>query len=199
LGPNDRAAVTLFESSFKDFDAEPVSPAALRANPRFGQLASLGTKGGTEMEPALRHVLEMAERFSKDRPAVLVLITDAEIGNEREIISLMRQRPSLPVHCFGIDTTLNDSLLLDLVRQQGGTFHALHPADDVAAVVTRLGRTLRQPCAGESPAARRLGGRHAGHSQPLCRTNPSRQPSRDGGYWGEEPHAAGPRPPQHFR
>ena len=145
LGPNDRAAVTLFESSFKDFDAEPVSPAALRADPRFGQLASLGTKGGTEMEPALRHVLEMAERFSKDRPAVLVLITDAEIGNEREIISLMRQRPSLPVHCFGIDTTLNDSLLLDLVRQQGGTFHALHPADDVAAVVTRLGRTLRQP------------------------------------------------------
>jgi len=97
------------------------------------------------MEPTLRDVLEMVERFSQDRPAVLVLITHAEIGNEREIISLMHQHPSLPVHCFGIDTTLNDSLLLDLVRQQGVKFHPLQPNDDVAAVVTQLGRTLRQP------------------------------------------------------
>ncbi len=145
LGARDRVLVTLFESTFRDFDAEPTSPAALMADVRFRQLASVGTAGGTEMEPALRHVLKQVERFSKDRPAVLVLITDAEIGNEREIVTLMRQHPSLPVHCFGIDTTLNDSLLLELVRQQGGTFVALQPTEDVAAIVSQLGRTLRQP------------------------------------------------------
>lgn len=145
LNPNDRVSLTLFETGFNDFDAEPASPATLMADPRFRNLASVGTAGGTEMEPALRHVLGQVEKFSKDRPAVLILITDAEIGNEREIIALMSQHPSLPVHCFGIDTTLNDSLLLDLVRQQGGTFLGLQPQEDVAAVVTRLGRTLRQP------------------------------------------------------
>ena len=145
MSPTDRVAVTLFESSFHDFDAEPVPPAALMADPRFRQLASVGTDGGTEMRAALLHVLEQVKAYSAGRPAVLVLITDAEIGNEGEITALMRQHPGLPVHCFGIDTTLNDSLLLDLVRQQGGTWHALQPKDDIAAIVTQLGRTLRQP------------------------------------------------------
>ena len=145
LSPKDRVAVTLFETTFNDFDAEPASPAALMSDPRFCKLAALGTAGGTELKPALQHVLGLVARFSKDRPAVLILITDAQIGNEREIIALMRQHPSLPVHCFGIDNTLNDSLLLDLVLQQGGTFLALQPKEDVAAIVTQLGRTLRQP------------------------------------------------------
>lgn len=145
LGPQDHVAVTLFESKFRDFDAAPASPVAIMADPRFRELAAIGTAGGTDLAPALRHVLEQVARFSKDRPAVLVLITDAEIGNEREITALMREHPSLPMHCFGIDTTLNDSLLLDLVRQQGGTFLPLQPNEDVAAKVTQLGRTLRQP------------------------------------------------------
>jgi Ca-activated chloride channel family protein len=145
LSPKDRVWVTLFESTFQDFDAEPALPAALLADRRFRDLAAVGTTGGTEMEPALRHILAKVKQFSQDRPAVLVLITDAQIGNEGEIVALMREHPELPVHCFGIDTTLNDSLLLDLVRQQGGTFHALEPSEDVAGRVTQLGRTLRQP------------------------------------------------------
>ncbi len=145
LNPMDRVSVTLFGSTFRDFDAEPLAPEALMADPRFLQLPCIGDMGGTEMAPALRHVLDLVDKHSKGRPAVLILITDAEIGNEQEIVTLMGGHPNLPVHCFGIDTTLNDSLLLDLVRQQGGTFHALHPGDDVLGIITQLGCTLRQP------------------------------------------------------
>ena len=145
ISPKDRVAVTFFESSFQDFDTKPIPAASLMADRRFRKIVSMGVAGGTNMEPALRHVLEKVERFSKGRPAALVLITDAQIGNEQEIVDLMRKHPTLPVHCFGISATLNDSLLLDLVRQQGGTFLALQPSEDVAGVVTRLGRTLRQP------------------------------------------------------
>ncbi len=145
ISPKDRVAVTFFESSFQDFDTKPIPAASLMADRRFRKIVSMGVAGGTDMEPALRHVLEKMERFSKGRPAALVLITDAQIGNEQEIVDLMRKHPTLPVHCFGISATLNDSLLLDLVRQQGGTFLALQPSEDVAGVVTRLGRTLRQP------------------------------------------------------
>ena len=145
ISPKDRVAVTFFESSFQDFDTKPIPAASLMADRRFREIVSMGVTGGTEMELALRHVLEKVERFSKGRPAALVLITDAQIGNEQEIVDLMRKHPTLPMHCFGIGATLNDSLLLDLVRQQGGTFLALQPSEDVAGVVTRLGRTLRQP------------------------------------------------------
>jgi len=40
---------------------------------------------------------------------------------------------------------LNDSLLLALCRQQGGTFHSLNPGDDIEKAVARLGQTLGQP------------------------------------------------------
>ena len=145
LRPNDRAAVTLFESSYQDFDSAPAAPGAMLADPRFLAIGKLGTAGGTELEPAMRHVLELARKHSRGRCAVLIIITDGDIGNESEILNLMRQHPAIPVHCFGIDTVLNDGLLLDMVRQQGGTFQALHPGEDVAAVVTHLGRTIRQP------------------------------------------------------
>jgi Ca-activated chloride channel homolog len=145
LNSEDRVWVTLFESQFQDFGSEPAIPAALLADRQFRNLASKGTAGGTEMGPALRHVLGKMKQFSRNRRATVVLITDAEIGNDREIVALMRDHPELPVHCFGIDTTLNDSLLLDLVRQQGGTFHALQPKEDVAGRVKQLGRTLCQP------------------------------------------------------
>ncbi|MEI6568706.1 MAG: VIT domain-containing protein, partial [Verrucomicrobiota bacterium] len=145
LGPGDRAAVTLFESSYLDFDSAPAAPGVMLADPRFLAIGGLGTAGGTELEPAMRHVLELARKHSRSRCAVLIVITDGQIGNESEILNLMREHPAIPVHCFGIDTVLNDGLLLDMVRQQGGTFQALHPGEDVAAVVTHLGRTIRQP------------------------------------------------------
>jgi Ca-activated chloride channel family protein len=144
LNHADRVWVTFFESWCEDFGSEPEPPGALLADKRFQSLVSLGTGGGTLMAPALQHVLNKVSHFSPNRPAVLVLITDAQIGNDQEIVALMRQHPELPIHCFGIDTTLNDSLLLDLVRQQGGTFHTIEPREDVAQRLTQLGLTLRQ-------------------------------------------------------
>lgn len=145
LGPDDRVMITLFESHFRDFAEQPLSIQKIRSDHQFGNLKQLGTGGGTEMGPALKHVLEVAGRYSSGRQKNLILITDAQIGNETTILELMRTAPDMVVHCFGVDVALNDSLLLALARQQGGTFHSLHPNDDIPGLVTRLGRTLRQP------------------------------------------------------
>jgi len=75
----------------------------------------------------------------------LILITDAQVGNEEAIQQIMESAVDFPVHCFGIDFALNDSLLLALVRQQGGTFQSLNPADDVAKAVSDLAQTIRHP------------------------------------------------------
>jgi hypothetical protein len=105
----------------------------------------LGTDGGTELRPALKHVLEVAAKHSPNQFKNLIVITDAQVGNECAILELMKTAHDIPVHCFGIDVALNDSLLLALCRQQGGTFHSLNPKDDIEQAVTALGKTLGQP------------------------------------------------------
>jgi hypothetical protein len=145
LGPQDRAMVTLFETGFQDFAEEPLPVRELVGDRRFRELASIGTGGGTDMAPALKHVLEIASRKSHGRDSNLILITDAQIGNETAILDLMKTAPEMAVHCFGIDIALNDALLFALSRQQGGSFHSMNPNDDIRSAVTRLAKTIRQP------------------------------------------------------
>ncbi len=145
LAPTDRAMVTFFESQYQDFAEQPLSVQELLDDRQFRSVQKLGTGGGTELRPALKHVLEVAARHSADRCKNLILITDAQIGNESAILDLMKTTRDLPVHCFGIDVALNDSLLLALCRQQGGTFHSLNPRDNIEQAVTELGKTLGQP------------------------------------------------------
>src|SRR5262249_30570696 len=129
----------------QDFAERPLSVGELLQDRQFQRVEKLGTAGGTELEPALKHVLEVAAKFSNGRCKNLILITDAQVGNESEILDLMKTARDFPAHCFGIDVALNDSLLLALCRQQGGTFHSLNPSDDIEQAVTSLGKTLGQP------------------------------------------------------
>jgi Ca-activated chloride channel family protein len=145
LGSSDRAMITFFESQHQDFAEAPQLVGDLLSDRQFQTIQRLGTAGGTEMRPALKHVLDMAARHSSDRDKNLILITDAQIGNDSAILELMKTAPNLPVHCFGIDIALNDALLLALSRQQGGTFYSLNPRDDIQRAVTSLGATLGQP------------------------------------------------------
>ena len=124
LAPQDRAMITVFETTFNDFAEAPLPPSELLQDPSFRNLSRMGTGGGTEMGPALTHVLDLIRKHSAHRRTNLVLVTDAQVGNEREILEIMRQTPGLAVHCFGIDIALNDALLLALTRQQGGSFHS---------------------------------------------------------------------------
>ncbi len=145
LGRDDRAMITFFENRHHDFAEQPLSPSALLVDPQFQGLKRLGATGGTVMAGALQHVLELANAHSQGRERNLILITDAQIGNDAAILRLMKSAPDMPVHCFGIDIALNDALLLALSRQQGGSFHSLNPNDNIQAAVTALGKTLRRP------------------------------------------------------
>jgi Ca-activated chloride channel family protein len=145
LAEGDRAMVTLFNSGFNDFAEQPLHPQQLVADPNFRNLAQLAPDGGTELGPALRHVLEVAKAHSAARAKSLILITDAQVGNETAILQIMGATPDFPLHCFGVDVNLNDALLVALARQQRGTFHSLKPGDDVAKAVTDLAQTIRHP------------------------------------------------------
>ncbi|HVM49823.1 MAG TPA: VIT and VWA domain-containing protein [Candidatus Acidoferrum sp.] len=145
LADGDRAMLTLFSDQFNDFAERPLPPGKLLTDPNFRNLAQLPPDGGTQLGPALRHVLEVANAHSRGQARSLILITDAQVGNEDGILKLMQGAPDFTVHCFGVDVNLNDALLVALARQQRGTFHSLNPGDDVARAVTDLARAVGHP------------------------------------------------------
>jgi Ca-activated chloride channel family protein len=145
LGTNDRVWITLFESSYQDFAEAPLSPGELRTDPTFRSLEKLGVTGGTELIPAAKHVIERITMHSRERRAVIVLITDGQVGNEDPVLSMFRDRRDVAVFVFGIDTAVNDALLKRLAVQQGGACRLQTPNDDIRGAVAGLAARLRRP------------------------------------------------------
>ena len=140
----DRIWITFFESDHRDFAEKPLGRDALLRDPNFQTLAKLGTDGGTELLPALRHVLKTHQRFSARRRAHLILITDGQVGNEETVLKEVSGK-ALPVHCFGIDHAVNEAFLRHLSGQQRGTSVFLTPNDNLVRPIAILGSRLSHP------------------------------------------------------
>lgn len=147
LGPRDRVWITCFESSFQDFSDVPMLRDDLLADSSFQNFERIGTCGGTELLPALRHVLQIRAKHSREVASRLILITDGQVGNEAEILQLMRgpEATRLPVHTFGIDSAVNDAFLQQMAVESGGRCTLMTPQDNIPAAVQKLGVTLRRP------------------------------------------------------
>ncbi len=145
LGKQDRVWATFFESQFRDFAEKPLPVHQMMADPAVRELESLGADGGTELLPALEHVLEKVGAHSTGRPAALVLITDGQIGNEAAVLDRLARHANLRVNVFGIDVAFNDGFLNKLAAQHHGASCLMAPQDDIAGAVARLGDRLRRP------------------------------------------------------
>jgi len=145
LGKGDRVWATFFESRVHDLAEKPLPVAELLADSSVRNIEALGTDGGTELLPALEHVLEKINTHSPVRPAALLLITDGQVGNEAAVLTRLSKRLDLKVHVFGIDVALNDGFLQKLAAQNQGSSCLMAPQDDIAGAVARLGDRLRRP------------------------------------------------------
>jgi Ca-activated chloride channel family protein len=145
LGKNDRVWATFFESNVRDLSEAPVPAHEVLADRAVQNLEALGTTGGTELLPALNHVLSKIATHSTERPMSLVLITDGQVGNEAEILKALSRHTQLRVHVFGIDVAINDGFLQKLAAQHNGTSCLMSPQDDIVGAVARLGNRLRKP------------------------------------------------------
>lgn len=145
LGAKDRVWITLFESTFQDFDTAPVPAPQVLADEGFRRMEALGTRGGTELLPAATHVLEKIAAHSADRRTNVILITDGQVGNEEAVLRAFKPAAKVTTHTFGIDTAVNDAFLKSLARQQRGGCWLQTPDDDIAGTVSALGDRLRRP------------------------------------------------------
>jgi hypothetical protein len=145
LGKDDRVWATFFESNVRDLAEAPVPAHEVLADRAVQNLEALGTTGGTELLPALNHVLSKIAIHSTARPMSLVLITDGQVGNEAQILKSLSGHAQLRVHVFGIDVAINDGFLQKLAAQHHGTSCLMSPQDDIVGAVARLGNRLRKP------------------------------------------------------
>jgi Ca-activated chloride channel family protein len=138
LRTDDRFDIIAFNDRFRSFQPAPIAAdsAGLEQGRRF--VRGLEADGGTEMLPALQHVMAMPRTPGVQR--YIVLLTDGCLGNEDEIFTaLERDLGDARLFTVAIGSAPNHHLATKMAEFGRGSF--THIAD-VGEVSEQMGRLL---------------------------------------------------------
>ncbi|HEU4534977.1 MAG TPA: VWA domain-containing protein, partial [Polyangiaceae bacterium] len=156
LDPADAVQVVAFDHERVAFDGRggewsPREPDLGRRVAAF--LEGLRPRGGTELEQALELAMALPERPARSR--VVVLLTDAALGNEGRLlrrVGALVAPPKARLFVLGVGPAVNRYLVDKLARIGGGASDVLLPGEDVEIVAGRFARRVGQA----GPVLRRL-------------------------------------------
>jgi hypothetical protein len=110
-------------------------------------LARVEARGGTEMLSPLREALGLL-KDSQDRDAVVVLITDGQVGNEDHLMArLAEDLQHVRVHTVGIDQAVNAGFLGRLAGVGGGRCELVESEDRLDDAMDNIHRRIGAPLA----------------------------------------------------
>ncbi|MEZ4317675.1 MAG: VIT domain-containing protein [Myxococcota bacterium] len=144
LSPGDRFRMIAFDDR-----VEPMSPGLLTYDEQTlaradAWIASLQSRGGTEMLPAIQAALEGEDVAGRSRS--VLFITDGQAWNEAELTAAVsNRRKGARFFTFGIDTAVNGALLSRLARVGGGTCELVTPSDDIEEALANLEARFGNP------------------------------------------------------
>ncbi|OBF43144.1 hypothetical protein A5787_15015 [Mycobacterium sp. 852002-50816_SCH5313054-b] len=113
-------------------------------------LARVEAGGGTEMAAPLRQALAWlgASRNGEARDAVLVLVTDGQVGNEDQLLrELSKDLQRVRVHTVGIDQAVNAGFLGRLATVGGGRCELVESEDRLDEAMDAMHRRIGAPLA----------------------------------------------------
>jgi Ca-activated chloride channel family protein len=160
LQPHDRVAVCAFDDVLEWYQDGFATADAMGQQKIKRWLRSIGPRNGTELDAALRGVLQLFESstnvlapggMKKIKPAaprmpVLVLVTDGQVGNESEILRRIENRLArVRVFTLGIDSAVNAAFLRRLAQLGRGTATLCSPGADLEDALARIGREIGTP------------------------------------------------------
>lgn len=137
--------IVAFESNFSRFSNEAVPYSQQNLEKADQWISALNAAGGTEIFDPLRFVLEeMASDNGLER--VVLLFTDGQVGNENEIIRLVKgHNQSLQLFPFGIDTAVNKYFIDGLAASGNGIPEYIYPGERIEDKVIRQFSRIHQP------------------------------------------------------
>jgi len=144
LQPGDRFNVVEFNSVTRALFGAPMpaDPATIGRARSF--VAALRARGGTEMKPALEAALtqDAAPGFVRQ----VVFLTDGAVGNEGELIDLIRQRVAdRRLFTIGIGSAPNSFFLSKAAQYGRGTFTFIGDVREVSEKMGALFTKLESP------------------------------------------------------
>ena len=151
LTTGDRFAVLTFDNSI-DWPAglpEGLVEASDRNRYRAVEhLARVDARGGTELLAPLRQALALLGDAQGGRDAVVVLVTDGQVGNEDQILrALAGGMRDVRIHTVGIDRAVNAGFLGRLAGMGGGRCELVESEDRLDEAMDAIHRRIGAPLA----------------------------------------------------
>jgi len=146
----DRFAVLTFDDRIARPAGLPDGLAAANDRNRYRaveHLARVDARGGTEIQPALQEALALL-RDAQGRDAVVVLVTDGQVGNEDQILrQLSTEMRGVRVHTVGIDRAVNAGFLHRLADFGGGRCELVESEERLDEAMDAIHRRINAPLA----------------------------------------------------
>jgi Ca-activated chloride channel family protein len=144
LKPEDRFTIVRFASEFSSFSPELRDAVPDRLDAARDYIRSLDADGGTEMQPALQHVLELLP--DDGRMNMILFLTDGDVGNEDSLIALLADRLGRTrLFTFGIGSAPNEYLLHRMAETGRGQSRFIRSHEDIGDVMADFFHTLSSP------------------------------------------------------
>ena len=144
LREEDQFTIVRFASDFSWFtpDLRPATPDRLESATEY--VESLVADGGTEMQAALDHVLDLLADSS--RIPIVVFLTDGCVGNEDSLMALLAKKLNRGrLFTFGIGSAPNAFLMHKIAEIGRGESRFIRSHEDVGRVMSDFFETLATP------------------------------------------------------
>ncbi len=144
MRPQDRFNVIEFNSTAQSLFVKSLAGSSANLEKAYSFINQLEARGGTEIKQALELALD--GRNSHDRIRQVVFLTDACVGNEKEIFTLINQRlGDSRLFTVGIGSAPNSYFMTRAAAMGRGSHTYIGKMDEVRQKMTALFTMLEQP------------------------------------------------------
>ncbi len=144
LTPNDRFGILAFSSGYHELAPEPLLATENNLAAARRYVESLRAGGGTEMLPALIHLMRKPQ--SEGYLRHIILMTDGDLGNEEEIFTALRSDlGNARLYTVAVGSAPNLFLATKMAQFGRGTFTHIADINEIREQMTHLFDSIDSP------------------------------------------------------
>jgi Ca-activated chloride channel family protein len=144
LMPTDRFGILAFSSGYGEFAAEPLPATANNLAAARLYVKNLQAGGGTEMLPALLHLMRKPQLPGYLRH--IILLTDGDLGNEEEIFTALHSDlGNARLYTIAIGSEPNLFLATKMAQFGRGTFTHIADNNEIRSQMAHLFESIESP------------------------------------------------------